>query len=72
MAAKSLFLVVSVIILPGRVSIVSADEKLYLSTATGTDHATEDKNPSTDRMLNLLSQHELGHPSSPAPTHCCI
>lgn len=58
MAANRLFLGVSVIILPGRVSIVSANDKLYLSTVVGSDHATEDKKPSTDRMLSLLSLHE--------------
>lgn len=72
MAANKLFLGVSVIILLGRVSIVSADDKLYPSTAVGIDHATEDKKPSTDRMLSLLSQHGLRHPPSLAPTHCCF
>lgn len=71
-AANRLFLGVSVIILSGRVSIVPADGKLYLSTAAGTDHVTEDKKPSTDRMLSLLSRHELEHASFPAHWGQCV
>lgn len=61
----------AVMILPGSVSLVPADDETSVSTAVGTDHANADKKPSTDRILSLLSLHELGH-TSPASTYHCF